>query len=200
MRIVSRVYRFTSQRCLTPSDCGLFTFFYFCLMTSKFLYIQHGAICSEHLEREYHLPGVLSWWREFSSQPLTEFWLHTLSSCQVCNWGIQYHLCRTHRGLWGLVVVRLSWLSGRALAAQARGVLGLTPGNCWLFHFCLKTSNFLCSHIRLQFEHHEVITLHAHAWSMPKQLIWSISVFISFSESLKTAQVICTKHWSQKRQ
>ena len=30
----------------------------------------------------------------------------------------------------GLVVVRLSWLSGRALAAQARGVQGLTPSNC----------------------------------------------------------------------
>ena len=32
---------------------------------------------------------------------------------------------------------RLSWLSGRALAAQARGLLGLIPGNCWLFHFPL---------------------------------------------------------------
>ena len=36
-----------------------------------------------------------------------------------------------------LVVVRLSWLSGRALAAQARGVLGSTPGDCRLFHFPL---------------------------------------------------------------
>ena len=27
--------------------------------------------------------------------------------------------------------------SGRALAAQARGVLGSTPGNCRLFHFPL---------------------------------------------------------------
>ena len=34
-------------------------------------------------------------------------------------------------------VVRQSWLSGRVLAAQARGVLGLTPGDCWLFHFPL---------------------------------------------------------------
>ena len=25
---------------------------------------------------------------------------------------------------------RVSWLSGRALAAQAKGVLGLTPGGC----------------------------------------------------------------------
>ena len=29
-----------------------------------------------------------------------------------------------------LVVVRLSWLSGRAMAGQARGVLGSTPGGC----------------------------------------------------------------------
>ena len=37
----------------------------------------------------------------------------------------------------GLVVVRLSWLSGRALAAQARGVQGSTPSNCQSFHFPL---------------------------------------------------------------
>ena len=45
------------------------------------------------------------------------------------------HLCSTYRGLWGLVVVQVSWLSGRALVAQARGVVGLTPGSCWPFHF-----------------------------------------------------------------
>ena len=36
-----------------------------------------------------------------------------------------------------LVVVRLSWLSGRAMAGQARGVLGSTPGGCRPFHFPL---------------------------------------------------------------
>ena len=40
--------------------------------------------------------------------------------------------------------VRLLWLSGRALAAQARGVLGSTPSNCQLFHFPL----FLPHHIQ----------------------------------------------------
>ena len=36
-----------------------------------------------------------------------------------------------------LVVVWLSWLSGRVLVAQARGVLGSTPGDCRPFHFPL---------------------------------------------------------------
>ena len=69
----------------------------------------------------------------FSGRPLTEFWRHILSGCQMCDWSFQYHLCSTYRGLWGLVVVRLLWLSGRALAAQARGILGSTPGDCRLF-------------------------------------------------------------------
>ena len=43
-----------------------------------------------------------------------------LSGSQVCNWGIQYHLCSTYRGLWELVVVWLSKFSGRALASQAK--------------------------------------------------------------------------------
>ena len=36
------------------------------------------------------------------------------------------------------VVVWLLCLSGRALAVQARGVLGSTPGDCWPFHFLLQ--------------------------------------------------------------
>ena len=112
---------------------GLFTFLYFHLKTSKFIYFQREARCSEHLEWENHSAWVLSSLREFSSQPLTKFWRHILRSSQMCDWGIQYHLCSTYRGLWGLVVVRLSWLSGRTLAAQARGVLGSTPGGCRLF-------------------------------------------------------------------
>ena len=35
------------------------------------------------------------------------------------------------------MVVRLLWLSGRALTAQARCVLGPAPGDCRLFHFPL---------------------------------------------------------------
>ena len=43
-------------------------------------------------------------------------------------------------------IIRLSWLSGRALVAQARGALGSTPGDCQPFHFplfCLITSKFV---------------------------------------------------------
>ena len=47
------------------------------------------------------------------------------------------------------MVVRLSWLSGRALAAQARGVLGLTPGDCQPFHFPPHNiSKFIFSSVR----------------------------------------------------
>ena len=91
----------------------------------------HNPLCILH--RWYWMPQSRTRWREFSGRPLTEFWRHILSGCRVRDWGIQYHLCSIHRGLWGLVVVRLLWLSGRALAAQARGVLGSTPGGCWPF-------------------------------------------------------------------
>ena len=75
--------------------------------------------------------------REISSQPLTNIWQHMLSGCLVCDWGIQYHLCSTYRGLWGLVVVGWSWLSGREhwMAAQARGVLSSTSDNFQFFIF-----------------------------------------------------------------
>ena len=40
---------------------------------------------------------------------------------------------------WGkvkrMVVVWLSWLSGSALVAQSRSVLGSTFNDCWPFHF-----------------------------------------------------------------
>ena len=65
------------------------------------------------------------------------------------NWQQLSTTCAsTYRGLWGLVVVRLSWLSGRALVERvlARGVLGSTPGSCRPFNFplfCLITSKFI---------------------------------------------------------
>ena len=69
-----------------------------------------------------------------SSLPcLHTFWHAIPTSLYIFN--VFYFL--VHRGLWGLVVVRLLWLSGRALAAQARGVLGSLPGDCCPFHFPL---------------------------------------------------------------
>ena len=76
-----------------PVTAGLFTFLYFHLITSKFIYFQPEARCSEHLEWENYSAWVLSWRREFSGPPLMEFWWHVLSGCQVCDQGIQYHLC-----------------------------------------------------------------------------------------------------------
>ena len=61
------------------------------------------------------------------------------STCTALN------LYSTCRGLWGFVVIWLSWLSGRALAAQARGVwirLPATAGFFTFLYFCLITSNF----------------------------------------------------------
>ena len=67
------------------------------IITSKFIF----SNLLWALEWENHSPWVLSWWREFSDQPLTEFWWHILRGCQVWDWGIQYHLCSAYRGLWG---------------------------------------------------------------------------------------------------
>ena len=66
---------------------GFFTFLYLHLITSKFIYFQREARCFQHLDWENHSAWVLSWWRKFSGQPLTEFWRHILSSCQMCDWG-----------------------------------------------------------------------------------------------------------------
>ena len=55
--------------------------------------------------------------------------------------------CSTYRGLWGLVVVLLSWLISRALAAQPRGVLGVwfsvTASLFTFLYLHLITSKFI---------------------------------------------------------
>ena len=65
----------------------------------------------------------------------------------VWDWGIRYYLCSTYRRLWELVVVRLLWLSGRALVAQAIGVLGSIPGDCRPFHFPLFSPHNIQVHL-----------------------------------------------------
>ena len=116
---------------------AFFTFLYFHLITSNFLYFQLEARYSQHLEWENHSAWVLSWQREFAGRPLTEFWRHILSGCQVCDWGIQYHLCSIYRGLWGW------WLSGCRSSLAERWWLKpevswvRLPAAAGLFHFPL---------------------------------------------------------------
>ena len=86
-----------------------------------------------------HSAWVFFLMRKFSGQTLAEFWWRILSGYQVRDWGIQYHLCSTYRRLLGLVIVRRSCLSGRALVAQARGVLSSPPDDCAV---CTKRENF----------------------------------------------------------
>ena len=60
------------------------------------------------------------------------YWMLQLQPLSMCR---QNH--QDIDGLCGLVVVWLSLLSGRSLAAQARGVLGSTLSGCQPFHFPL---------------------------------------------------------------
>ena len=85
----------------------------------------------------------------------------------------QYHMSNAYRGLWWLVVVRLLWLSGRALAAQTRGILGLTPGDCRLFHFPLFSS------------HTNLLSPSVLRWS---PLFISISLPVPWARSVATGQ------------
>ena len=50
-----------------------------------------AQVILSNYNKKKHSAWVLSWWREFSGQPLRDFWCHILSGCQVCSWGIQYH-------------------------------------------------------------------------------------------------------------
>ena len=108
-------------------------FLYFRLIISKFIYFQREARCFQHLNKVRKPLRMGSPDGEnFRSTPNGALTAHT-EWLPDGDWGIQYHLRTIHRGLWGLVVVRLSWLSGRTLAAQAGGVLGSTPSDCRLF-------------------------------------------------------------------
>ena len=72
-----------------------------------------------YLEWENHSAWVLSWWRKFSGQALTEFWRHILSGCQVCDWGIQYHLAvqiEDCEGWWSSSLIYVTMFNGCHLA------------------------------------------------------------------------------------
>ena len=110
------------------------------------------ALISAQSWRETHCTSlsVARSWPHPQAPPLrsTDRWayseqqvkvLHLYSYRETSTQSILHHAGEkefsTYRGLWGLVVVRLSWLSGRALAAQARGVPSSTPGSCQPFYF-----------------------------------------------------------------
>ena len=72
-----------------------------------------------------------------------------LSGCQVCDWGIQYHLCSTYRGLWGL------WLSGcHGSVAQPRNrsmvTRPLSSWECgvWARDYSVQWSSAVISYVR----------------------------------------------------
>ena len=81
---------------------------------------------------------VLWHWATATRQPptVTILFMYRTSGTECFSFKPGSHsVCAvsTYRGFWGLVVVRLPYLSGRALAAQARGVLCSTPAGCQPF-------------------------------------------------------------------
>ena len=75
----------------------------------------------------------------FPSAEEGEGWCTGGIECFSCTPSSQRHLVPPVQyisRIVGLVVFRLSWLSGKELAAQARGVLGSTPGVQQSHHTC----------------------------------------------------------------
>lgn len=69
--------------------------------------------------------------------------VHCESLCRYTS--IQYCLWSAYRGLWGLVIVQLSCLGGRALAAHLVSWVRFPVTASFSFSlFCLKTSKFMC--------------------------------------------------------
>ena len=67
--------------------------------------VLHWKQTYKYLEQEHLLAWALPSYREFSRQLLIGFWWHIL---RYVNKAFQYNLCSIYRGLWRLVVVRLS--------------------------------------------------------------------------------------------
>ena len=92
-------------------------------------------------------PPVLCHWATTAWRPLT----CTHNPLSVLHRWYYSLTCSTDRGLWGLVVIRLSWLSGRVLMAQARGVRLLATTSLFTFlYFHLITSDFIYSQLCCQ--------------------------------------------------
>ena len=88
--------------------------------------------------------------KNFPVNPLSEFWQHIVSGCQVWDWGIQYHLCSTYRGCggwwWPVVVAgcRGSVVEHWRLQPVVSWVrLSAAAGTFTFLYFRLITSKFL---------------------------------------------------------
>ena len=110
----------------TSCDCS-------CTLIHK-LTLHFRAVVKMRLSCVRGMGWHILWTREetWSDTSLKKTCLHFVPVTRVS----MLSTLHTYRGLWELVAVQLSWLSGRAPAAQARGVLGPTPGN-QPFHFPL---------------------------------------------------------------
>ena len=95
----------------------------------------------------------------------------------------------------GLWLSACCWLSGRALAAQARGVLGSTLSDCWPFH-----SPLFSPHNILNFF---IFSVRQDVLSMPRSgqsSVKSVNLFFSFHQWTKAKQrrSVSLKHLVQE--
>ena len=76
-------------------------------------------------------PAVVAQWQSTCGVHIEhcEGWPAVVAQWQSTSCAVHIEDCEGR-----MVVVRLSWLSGRTLVAQARGVLGSTPSDCWSFY------------------------------------------------------------------
>ena len=74
------------------------------------------------------------------------YWQHILSGCQVCNWGIQCHLCTTDCESWWLSCCCGSVAEHRVFKPEVSWVRSLMTATLFTFlYFHLITSKFLYS-------------------------------------------------------
>ena len=82
----------------------------------------------------------------YQKRSLMEFWRHILSGCQVCDWGIQYHLCSIYIErivrVGGCLPVVAQWQSTGCTSQRCPGFDSRQlPAFCTFLYFCLITSN-----------------------------------------------------------
>ena len=141
----------------------LCTFLYFCLITSKFISSVRQDALSIYSKKKTIQYGFFLDEENFPSAPNS-----VLTVVAGCVTEAISTICTVHiEDLWELVVVWLSWFSGRALAAQARGVLVSTPSGCQLFifwvSFIIQSSNCYIT-----------LSSHGSIWVRVQCIFWSL--------------------------